>query len=254
MEKEIEIALIDIPAILMRDEEDDEGIVDLAQDIAANTLINAITVRPKGNRYELVAGRRRLKAHIFLKRATIRAVVRELTDEEAFAIMAAENFARKDLDPIEEAVFCAKLLESGKLQIDDVARIVRQSTHWVNERMDILTYPEYLIAYIKQKKIPLGVAKYLGAITDDVYRSMYVEQAVHYGTTVLQAEYVWRQWSMGLLAPGATIVPPNNAELGAETPKIKVVCRKCGKYATSPNLENVFIHLECPPDVQEAPR
>ena len=254
MEKEIEISLIDIPAILMRDEEDDEGIPELAQDIVANKLINAINVRPKNGRYELVAGRRRIKAHIYLGRETIRAAVQDLTDEQAFAVMASENFLRKDLDPIEEAVFCAKLLESDKLKVEDVARIVRQSTDWVEARMDILTYPDYLIAYIKQKKITLGVAKYLGAITDEVYRSMYVEAAVNFGTTVLQAEYIYRQWSMGLLAPGELIKPPENSELGAEPAKIKVVCRKCGKMAMSPNLENVFIHAQCPDEIEEAPK
>lgn len=253
LEKEIRIDQIDIPPILMRDEEDTEGIAELAQDIVANGLINAITTRPQGERYELVAGRRRVKAHIFLGRATIRAVVRELTDEEAFAVMAAENFLRKDLDPVDEALFCAKLLESGKLQVQDVARIVRQSADWVEARMDILTYPEYLIAYIKQRKISLGVAKYLGAITDEIYRSMYVEQAVNFGTTVLQAEYVWRQWSMGLLAPGVQITPPSNTELGSVPARIKVLCRKCGKMAMSPNLENVFIHGQCPEDIEGAP-
>lgn len=252
-DRDIKIELIDIPKLLLRDDADDEGIPELAQDIAANGLINSITLRPKNERYELVAGRRRIKAHLYLGRDTIRSHIRELTDEQAFTIMASENFARKDIDPVDEAVFCAKLLEDGKLQPEDVARIVRQSVNWVQDRVAILDYPEYLIAYIKQGKIKLGVAKYLGAIEDETYRKMYVDQAVNYGTTVLQAEYLFRQWEMGLLAPGTSILPPTNEELGRHTPKLQSPCRKCGKMAVSPNIESVFIHLECPVNENEAP-
>lgn len=252
-EQEILIDQIDIPEILMRDDGDEEGVPELAQDIKDNGLINAINLRPKAERYELVAGRRRIKAFLYLGRDRIRAIIRELTDEQALMIMASENLARKDLDPVDEAVFAAKLLKTGLFQVVDIARIVKQSVNWVQDRLAILDYPEYLIAFLKEGKIKIGVAKYLGAIEDDVYRRMYVEQAVNYGTTVLQAEYLFRQWEMGLLAPSGTIIPPSNEELGASKPIMKAICRKCGKLAVAPNIESVFIHVECPAGIIKAP-
>ena len=245
-EKEILIDEITVPKILMRDEKEEEGLSELAWSIKRMGLINAITVRPKGGKYELVAGWRRLKAHGLIPKTHIRALVKDYTDDESFDIMAHENLFRQDVDPVDEAIFIAKILESGKFGEEELAKRFNHTVDWIKDRMAILTYPDYLIAYLKKRKIPLGVAKYLGAITDEVYRKMYVDQAAAFGTTVVQAEYLHRQWEMGLLAPSETIIPPPSTELGREAPKVKVQCKKCGKTAISPNIENVFIHKECP--------
>jgi ParB family chromosome partitioning protein len=59
--------------------------------------------RPVGEGYEIVAGERRYRAVKLLGWIHIPAIVRELSDEAASAIMLAENTGRADLNPIEEA-------------------------------------------------------------------------------------------------------------------------------------------------------
>jgi len=52
-------------------EEDETGIIDLANDIDVNGLINPITVRQIGDKYEIIAGQRRFLAIRYLNKTHI---------------------------------------------------------------------------------------------------------------------------------------------------------------------------------------
>lgn len=132
---------------------DAEALQALAEDIRQNELINAITVRPKGKRYELVAGERRLRAFRLLGRATIPAKVRELTDEQMLDVMLAENLQRVDLNPIEEAHHLKRVLEVGKLTQTELGRRVGKSQEWVSQRLRLAEAPAVLQDLIIRRQI-----------------------------------------------------------------------------------------------------
>ncbi len=71
---------------------DDEAIKELAQSIDQNGLIQEITIRKKagknGQKYELVCGECRYRAHLLLGVDTIEAIVKDLDDKQAFVVMA----------------------------------------------------------------------------------------------------------------------------------------------------------------------
>src|SRR5574343_2047869 len=96
---------IDDPKEAMRTELDRDDLFDLAENIKQNGLINPITIRPMGDRYEVVAGHRRLSACKIAGIIKIPCVVRELDDTKTFEVMAAENLERADVDPVDEAIF-----------------------------------------------------------------------------------------------------------------------------------------------------
>lgn len=101
-----EIALEKISASFGNDRTtfDPAALQSLADSIRENGLAQPITVRPLADgTYQLVAGERRYRAHKLLNAPTIRAIVVEMTDQQAAQVMLAENTARKDLDPIDEA-------------------------------------------------------------------------------------------------------------------------------------------------------
>ena len=77
---------------------------DLAASIKPHGLAQPITVRPGVGGFQLVAGERRFRAiSEILRWDTCPAIVRDLSDEDASAIMLAENTWRIDLNPIEKA-------------------------------------------------------------------------------------------------------------------------------------------------------
>lgn len=135
----------------------------LSEDIEANGLINAITVRPKGtSRYELVAGERRLRAFRLLGRERIPAKVRELTDEQVLNIMLSENVHREDLNSIEEAHHLKRVLEVGKLTQTDLAKRIGKSQEWVSQRLRLAEAPAELQEEIIKRLInPTSAAELL---------------------------------------------------------------------------------------------
>ena len=113
---------------------DEDALQELADNIRQQGLIQPITVRPRiiegtepgsgdavaiPDGYEIVCGERRYRALSALNKenpeqwATIAAIVREMTDDEAFDAMITENLQRKDVDPIEEAYAFGQLLEKA---------------------------------------------------------------------------------------------------------------------------------------------
>src|SRR5690348_15569483 len=87
------------PHAPMRTDLDRAALFELADNIKQNGLINPITVRPVGDMFEVVAGHRRLSACKIAGIIKIAAIVRVLNDQETFAVMAAENLERADVDP-----------------------------------------------------------------------------------------------------------------------------------------------------------
>lgn len=245
---EINVQDIIEPVDPMRSSFDDDKIAELAESIKKQGLINPITVRPVGDKFEIVAGHRRFKACLIAKIFVLPCVIREMTDSAVFSMRAHENLFRDDIDPVDEALYIGKLIGEDDSKIAVVAEQLNRSVQWVKDRLDILTYPDYFLPNLKAGKIKIGVAKSLSQIGDDTYRRMFFDTAIRDGMTVWQADYYLSQWQNGVFKDSSEIMPaPDNA--GNKQPAvIKQQCAKCGQMAISPNLQNVFIHIECPPE------
>lgn len=219
---------------------------ELAESIKKDGLINPIMVRPVGDKFEVVAGHRRFRACLIAGVINIKCVVRTLTDAEAEDIKAHENLFRQDLDPLEEAIYLGRLIGDDDTQIPVVAARMNKTEQWVTDRLNILTMPDYLRGYIRGGNVGLGVAKWLGAIGDEVYRKIFSDQAANNGMSIRQAEYLYRQWELGLLKDSTTFMPPVGADGQRQEYHFKAPCAKCGDIATDPNVQSVWIHKECP--------
>lgn len=230
----------------MRTTIDRDKIWELSDSIKRQGLINPITVRPSGALFEVVAGHRRFMACKIAGLVQIPCVVRELNDNQAAEIMAAENLERVDIDPVEEAIFLGKLIGENLDKIAEYSKRLNRSEQWIRDRLEILEYPDYLVAHITTGAISLGCAHNLFRIKDDVYLRMYADSAAKAGMSVRQADFLANQYELGLLVPSETIIPPNSELSNNEPPKFKTPCAKCGSIAEEPNITNVFIHKQCP--------
>ena len=108
---DLDPAVVDPSFIIDRMMDDDDGIAILRQAIAAQGQNSPILVRPhptvKG-RYQAAFGHRRLRVAKDLGRA-VRAVVKQLSDEDLVLAQGQENSARVDLSYIERALFAKRL-------------------------------------------------------------------------------------------------------------------------------------------------
>jgi len=235
--QEIFIDKIDDPQTSMRSDIDRDGLWELADDIKKNGLINPITVRPVGNRFEVVAGHRRFMSCKIAGKIKISCVVREVDDAAAFGIMASENLVREDVNPVDEAEFIQKVMNTTDQTAEAVAKTLRRSIGYIEDRLAVAMMPDYLKKYLREKQIKLGVALKLIQITDDVKRRMWVDLAVRDGISVRAADYWLYQWRMEQL-PGAIASETPPGEIPADEPQpILFECAIDGKkYAISDTL------------------
>lgn len=95
---------------------DDEDMTELAASIKANGLLNPIIVRSKADgRFELISGHRRKRAYEILKINKIRAIIVDVTDDEAIIMMVDSNCQRSKILPSEKAF-------SYKMKLDAIKR------------------------------------------------------------------------------------------------------------------------------------
>jgi len=96
---------------------DDEDMTELTESIRANGLLNPVIVRSKADgRYELISGHRRKKAYELLKFKKIRAIIVDITDDEAIIMMVDSNCQRSRILPSEKAFSYKMKLEAIKRQ------------------------------------------------------------------------------------------------------------------------------------------
>jgi ParB family chromosome partitioning protein len=113
---------------------DQKAIAELGASMKAVGLLYPITVRPRGKRYELVAGGRRATAAGAIGWTEISAFVRELTDEQAITVRIVENDQREDIHPLDQAASYLQLQKLG-LSTSAIAEMVSRPEKHVYDRL-----------------------------------------------------------------------------------------------------------------------
>lgn len=173
---------------------DQEKIDELAKSIEMVGLLQPILVRPLGERHEVVAGRRRLMASQILELATIDAVVREMTDQEAAIIRATENLARENLTPIEEARIFAGLISNYDMDAEAVGAKFGYKPGTVRRRLDLIQMPPELQDAVHAGQIGVSVAEELWPIADRGDLNYYLTFAIENGCTKSTARGWCKEW------------------------------------------------------------
>ncbi|QWQ39495.1 ParB/RepB/Spo0J family partition protein [Gemella sp. zg-570] len=137
-----------------RREFDDSKIIELAESIKQNGLLQSITVRElaDGN-YELIAGERRLRALKYLNETKTKAIVKELTDEQMATLALIENIQREELSPIEEANAYQQLLEINNITQEELAKSLGKTQATVANKIRLLKLCPKVVDAISTKKI-----------------------------------------------------------------------------------------------------
>ena len=124
----------------------EEALAELAASIAEHGVLEPILVRPAGDRYQAVAGERRVRAARAAGLSAIPAIVRSMTDEEAAWATATENLQRADLDLEDEARWFAYLQNLTGLSQRELAARLGKTHNYVSRRLRLLERPDLLAA------------------------------------------------------------------------------------------------------------
>ena len=172
--KEIKLTEIATSPLNPRKTFDEVAIKELAQSIEQNGLIQAITLRKKkgenGEKYEIVCGECRYRAHVLLGRETIEAVVKDLDDKQAFACMVIENLHRKDIDPMEEASALKYLYSEAKVPVKEIAKMLGKSGSFVTNRIQLNNIVSDFVELMRDGTLNLNHLLEISKLTHDQQR------------------------------------------------------------------------------------
>jgi len=136
---------------------DQTRMAELAESIRTRGVLQPIVVRPlAGGSFELVAGERRLRAAQMVELKTIPALVRDTDDWERLDLALAENMARVDLNPVEEARACAMLVQDLRLTKQELGRRVGRSRVAISNLVRLLELPEDALELIETGTLSEG--------------------------------------------------------------------------------------------------
>ena len=138
----------------------DKSLKQLAQSIDEKGLISPITVKKVDNKYIIVAGERRYRAHKLLNKKRILAYVIDAdTTKDVMYMALIENIQREDLNPIEEAKGYKYLQENLKSSITEIAKTVGKSRPAVSNALRLLKLPDQIQDSILKGEINAGQAR-----------------------------------------------------------------------------------------------
>jgi ParB family chromosome partitioning protein len=253
--EKIPIHLIDEPTHAMRSEVWDSELDDLAASIGQFGLMQPITLRKKGDRYEVVAGHRRLAAHRKIGLPTVDSIVKVVDEVTTDAMKIHENLYRASVNPVDEAVFLAGYQQRSNLSLSELAKLVNRSENWVQTRLDILTYPDYLIEFVYNGKLSMATASILNQIENEKIKESYCRTAAIQGLSATRAKYWLDQSRVGVQNAESIIIErgPENSD-GVQEVVVKMRCiidgqeydvrRLMNGFYLPENLDFVHRHIE----------
>lgn len=174
-----------------RREFSEEELEELSNSIRENGLLQPLVVRPapgSGERYELVAGERRLRAVGSLGWQDVPALVREVDDETLLVLALVENLQREALTPLEEAQGYQTLADTFDMTQAEIARSVGKSRSTVANFLRLLGLPPSIRRMLEAGDLSAGHARALLAVGDPGRASELARRCVRSGWSVREIE------------------------------------------------------------------
>ncbi len=135
---------------------------ELANSIRQNGILQPILVQSTGkDQYQIIAGERRWRAAKMVGLASIPAIIKEMSEQEALEIALIENIQRENLTPLEEAESYKKLINEYNYTQEKMAEIVSKSRSHIANLLRLINLPEKVKNYLNNGLISLGHAKLL---------------------------------------------------------------------------------------------
>ena len=165
---------------------------ELTNSIKERGVIQPLIVRKsddQDDKFELIAGERRLQASQSAGLNEVPVVVLEADNLKSLEFAIIENVQRKDLNPIEEAESYKNLIDNFGYDQDKVSQFIGKSRSHVSNSLRLLSLPGKLIDMIRHEKISQGHAKILIGLENSL---MLAEKIIKKKLSVRQTESLVR--------------------------------------------------------------
>ena len=184
---EIDLDRIDPNPFQPRQYFSETELAELSASILQHGVVQPILVRPRGDRFQLVVGERRVRAAQRAALMRIPAVVKEVSEDEMVELALVENVQRENLTPIEEAQGYQRLVDRLKATQADVAKRVGKDRSTVANSLRLLSLSEFIQGEIDHGTLTPGHGRALLAMPPEV-RDKMARRILKEGLSVRQAE------------------------------------------------------------------
>jgi len=172
---------------------DETALATLGESIRKHGILEPIIVRPRDDRFEIVAGERRFQAAVQLGLEEVPVTIRDLDDRTAMEIALSENLEREDLSPIEVAIsFSDYLTKFGTTQ-DELAQRLGKDRSTVANLIRLLDLPEIARTALDNKIITVGHARALLPLKDQRQLGTVLAEVIRKQLSVRQTEALVRR-------------------------------------------------------------
>ncbi|MGA9349303.1 MAG: ParB/RepB/Spo0J family partition protein [Anaerolineae bacterium] len=178
-----------------------EALEELAASIREHGLIQPLIVSQvsdvEAQRYQLIAGERRLEAAKLADLTKVPVIIREATPQEMLELALVENIQRADLNPLEQATAYRHLMDDFGLTQEQVAERVGKSRVAVANSVRLLRLPDEVKGSLAQGQITEGHARAMLALDEpDGQRNVW-KAVLGRGLNVRQTEEMVRRLTAG---------------------------------------------------------
>ena len=165
-----------------------EGLEELRDSIAQHGVLQPLTVRQKGERFELIAGERRLRAARMAGLHEVPCIVMDVDMESSGVIALIENIQRRDLDFVEEAEGISRLIRLFGLSQEQTARRLGKSQSAVANKLRLLRLPKDVLERLRTENLSERHARALLRLPDAQTQRQALERMIDQRMNVAAAE------------------------------------------------------------------
>ncbi|MCB0396075.1 MAG: ParB/RepB/Spo0J family partition protein [Flavobacteriales bacterium] len=176
-----------------RSEFDQEKLDELADSIREHDIIQPVTVRKLGyDKFQLISGERRFRAAHLAGLKDIPAYIRVANDQAMLEIALVENVQREDLDPIEVAISCKRLVDECSLTQEEVSEKLGKKRSTIANYLRLLHLPIEIQQAIRDGKISMGHARAIAGVPDEEQQLKLFQSLLNQQLSVRDAEAMAR--------------------------------------------------------------
>ncbi len=197
-----------------RKEFDETQLQELAQSIKQQGVITPITVRKMpNNRYQLIAGERRLRASRIAGLSEIPAYIRIATDSQMMEMALVENIQRENLNAIEIALSYSALIEECQLTHEQLSEKVGKERSTITNYLRLLNLPAETQMALSHDQISMAHARCLVNVTDTEKHLAILHEIMERHLSVHQTEQLVKDFGKPKVvrAKSASTLPAQHA-------------------------------------------
>lgn len=170
---------------------DQDDMAELVHSIREIGLLQPIVVREVGHeRFELIMGERRWRAHGEAGLPTIGAIVRDTDDADLLRDALLENLHRSELNPLEEASAYQQLLEDFGCTHDELAERIGRSRPQISNTLRLLRLTPTVQRRVAAGVLSAGHARALVSVANPEIQDRLASRVVAEGLSVRALEEI----------------------------------------------------------------